>query len=184
MNALHRVSTDSGGLLAVNVVRSKRISEEEFEGPRGFGNDGRSSTEYFGPLDGLRFLKGRFNPLADLEKLKTLAESFPAVKSSDEAFYWICEHEDLSVLKETESRLRELIRGYEELIADIGAAREFFNPVFFNRLGEWGRHPDNPLRLLAEERGGIFTLSAGRNTVKFKPNSAALNVAAFVNGLN
>ncbi len=182
MNALHRVGTDSGGLLTINAVLS-RSSEENFEGPRGFGKGVSSSTEYFGPLNGLRMLKGRFNPLADWHELKDLSRSLPMVTTSDEAFYWICNNETLAALQLVESRLRTLDLGYEKLVADIGDVRTFFDPAFFDRLGKWGRHPDNLLRLVAEENGGIFTLSAGKSIVKFKPNFAALNIGGLVGGL-
>ena len=70
MNALHRVSTDSGGLLTIDAVRVEGLSEEKFEGPRGFGKDGSSSTEYFGPLMDYIYLKAVSILSQDWRKIK------------------------------------------------------------------------------------------------------------------
>jgi hypothetical protein len=178
IKALRRAGADGGGLLTVNAV----LSNTNGEGPSGFGSGLRSAKEYFGPLRGVRFLGSRFGPISDWVTITKIADSLPFAKSSDDAFYWICDNEDLKTLLEAETKLRNLDQGFEQLIADIADVCEFFDPAFFDALARWGQHPDNDLSLIAEERGGVFSLSAnsGKCVVKFKPDFAALNVIGSV----
>ena len=97
--------------------------------------------------------------MSDWVTITKIAESLPSAKDFDEAFYWICDNEDIETLLDVEAKLRNLDHGFEQLIADIADVREFFDSTFFDALARWGQHPDNNLSLIAEERGGsVFSV--------------------------
>ena len=68
----------------------------------------------------------RFNPVLTLEQLLAATTALPVLASEEEAFYWLCNNEDLVTWENAVSLLRMIHKSYQHLMRDLKSVEDFF----------------------------------------------------------